>query len=313
MKVLITGGFGYLGSFLADYFFRKNFEVYILEKNVKPEYNSKYIVIEADICDLDILQKKLDFEIDYCIHTAAAADYFVENYYKLALNVNTLGTRNLIEVLRHKQLKKFIYISTIHIYGAQNTENISESLLPNPINDYALTHLFAEYYVKQYSQLYNFPYVIFRLSNSYAAPLSLNSTKWYLVINDMVKSAFEKNKIILNSNGNASRDFIWQKNVAQIIEKTMYSDKAINDTYNLASEKNYSVLEIAGKVQKVFNEKFNRQIPVLANSEDENIYSENFVSCEKLKSVIDYKIEDKIEYEIEKIIDLLTNNIENNG
>ena len=306
MNILITGGFGYLGSYLSKYFEEQGFNVYILEKNISNSpQNSKYTIIEADICDLKVLKQKLDFQIDYCIHAAAAADFFIKDYYKIALDVNTLGTRNLLEILKNKNLKKFIYISTIHIYGNQTEKIITEKLLPNPINDYALTHLFAEYYTRQYNQNFNFPYVIFRLTNSYAAPLSYNSTKWYLVLNDLVKTAFDQNKIKLNSNGAATRDFIWQKNVAKIIEQSFENNNIINDTYNLCSEKNYSIIQIAEKVQKVFSEIYKKNVPLIINSQDKKEYKEYNISGEKLKSLINYQIDDKIEEEIKNTINLL--------
>jgi len=306
MKILITGGFGYLGSYLSKYFENEGHDIYILEKRSKTSItNTKYNYIQADICNIDELRKKIDFEIDYCIHTAAAADYYIENYYKIALEVNTLGTRNLLEIFKSKSLRKFIYISTIHIYGNQKESKITEQLMPNPINDYALSHLFAEYYIKQYYELFKIPYIIFRLTNSYGVPLTYNSTKWYLVLNDLVKTAFEQNKIQLNSNGTASRDFIWQKNVAQVIEKSLYNDKIVNDIYNLGSEKNYSIIDIAEKVKTIFSEIHEKDFLIIINQEDKIKYAENFISCQKLKSVLEYEIDDKIDFEINNIINLL--------
>ena len=74
----------------------------------------------------------------------------------------------------------------------------------NPKNDYASTHLFAEYYVKQFGLTHGLQYTILRLTNSYGSPTFVDSNKWYLVLNDLTRSAYENGRIIIKSNGKAN-------------------------------------------------------------------------------------------------------------
>ena len=172
-KILITGGLGSIGSWLSEYFSSK-YDVYVLSKNIQNKLSCKHTIIQADITNLDELKSKLNVTFDYCIHTASYNESFQENYAQKALKVNALGTRNLVETLKDTNIKNFIYLSTFHVYGA-SSGRISEENDLNPKNDYASSHLFAEFYLKQFFYTHNFQSVIFRLTNSYGAPKFIKS------------------------------------------------------------------------------------------------------------------------------------------
>ena len=304
-KILITGGLGNLGSWLTIYFSDK-YDVYVLSKNISTSLESNYTLIQADITDIDELKLKLNIEFDYCIHTASYNEYFHENYPKEALLINSFGTRNLIEVLKNKNFKNFIYISTFHVYGT-SYGSVTENTELNPANDYASTHLFAEYYLKQFYKTDKFPFVIFRLTNSYGSPKSINSTKWYLVLNDLVKSAYENNKIVLRSNGKAIRDFIWMGDVCSIIDSSLHLTSDADNIYNLSSGMTCSMLSLASKVQKVYTKRYNKKIEIIINKDDKTTYSELRVDNHKLSKLINIKFNDKLCDEIEVIFNLLEN------
>ncbi len=302
-KILITGGLGNLGSWITREFCNADYDVYVLTRNEKNKIpDIKYTVIEADITDFPSLKNKLSMKFDYCIHAASYNEFFEDNYAKKAIDINVLGTRNLLEVLSVKELKRFIYFSTFHVYGA-NTGLIKEDNTLNPKNDYASTHLFAEYYVKQFGANYNINYTIFRLTNSYGSPIFLDSTKWYLVLNELTKSAYENKEIILKSNGQASRDFIWMGDVTNITRKILESDS--NAIYNLSSMESYKVIEIANLVKSEYEKRYNNSVQIILNSTDKNIYSSLVVDNSRLQEVIKFKPNNKFRSEINKIFDLL--------
>ena len=302
-KLLITGGLGNLGSWLTSYFSTK-FDVYVLSKSVKNTLECNYKIIECDITNLEALKEKLTIDFDYCIHTASYNEFFHENYAKKALEVNTLGTRNLIEVLETKDIKNFIYLSTFHVYGI-NEGIVHEETPLTPRNDYASTHLFAEYYVKQFYANKKFPFVILRLSNSYGTPKYINSTKWYLVLNDLVKSAYKNNQIVLNSNGKAKRDFIWMEDVCSVIEKSLLFESNMDNIFNLSSGQTFSVMELAEQVQKSYLNKYNKKIEILINKNDTTEEAVLSVSNDKLLNVINHEFKNRIKNEIEAIFNLL--------
>lgn len=304
-KVLITGGFGNLGSYIVKHLINLNYEVTILTRREKYKLeNLKYKVVDCDITILEELRLKLNYDFDFCVHCASFNEFFLENYPKKALEINTLGTRNLLEVLNLKDLKNFIYFSTFHVYGL-NSGFIDEMTVTNPKNDYASTHLFAEYYVKQFGYTHNLKYTILRLTNSYGCPIYKDTDKWYLVLNDLVKMAFEKNKIVLNSNGKAKRDFIYMGDVANIVDKLLKVETT-NEIYNLSAGKTYEIIDLAKKVQIIYRKRYNKDIELKINQNDLTKCGDLYVKNIKLKSLVNYEIdEERIDKEIEEIFNLL--------
>jgi UDP-glucose 4-epimerase len=302
-KLLITGGLGNLGSWLTEYF-SNSYDVYVLSKNCNIELKCKYTLIQADITNLNDLKLKLDIEFDYCIHTASYNEFFHENYPQDALLINSLGTRNLIEVLNNTNIKNFIYLSTFHVYG-KNSGVINESTELNPKNDYASTHLFAEYYIKQFFITDGFPFVIFRLTNSYGAPKHIDSTKWYLVLNDLVKSAYNKKKIILKGNGKAVRDFIWMGDVCSVLKQSLDFKSSIDNIFNLSSGITFSIIDLAKIIQDVYMKRYAENIDILINKTDKTGDLILKVDNAKLNSLIHFNFTNKLNEEVDSIFKLL--------
>jgi UDP-glucose 4-epimerase len=310
-KILITGGLGNLGLWLTEFFSKKRYNVYVLTKQKK--HNSlkcDYHLIEADITNFENLKDKLIFDFDFCIHAASYNEYFEENYFSKSLIVNTLGTRNLLEILKNQNLfKKFIYISTFHVYGKYDGF-IDENTECLPLNDYALTHYFSELYLKQFNKLYKFPFITFRLTNSYGCPKFKSTNKWYLVLNDLAKNAYFNQKITLKTNGKAKRDFIWMGDVCKIIEKSLFL-KETNEIFNLSSKKTWEIIEIAEKVKKVYYKKYKKILPIYVNPHDNTKYQTLEVDNSKLlKKIPHFEFTENFENEIEKIFLLLEKNNE---
>lgn len=305
-KILITGGLGNLGSWLTEHFCNLGFEVWVLTKNFRTlETKSKFHLLHCDLSDFDDIKNKLsDHKFDYVIHAGSVNDGFVENYFKLAIEVNALGTRNLLEYFKDKNLKHFIYFSTFQVYGKYQGL-IDENTPTLPINDYGSTHLFGEIYVKQLYATHKIPFTIFRLTNSYGCPKDYNSSKWYLVLNDLSKTAFEKKEIVLKSNGQAPRDFIWMGDVCHIVEQTLKNNPT-NDTYNISGGTTLKMIDIANFVQEAYQQYYNETIKVVVNENDKTQYPTDLqVSAEKLRNIISYSADFHFVEEAKKIFAFL--------
>ena len=307
-KILITGGAGNLGSWLTRHLIKSGFDVTVISRSPSHDHLPEAVkIIQLDITDVGACKSVLSsLSFDGIIHLASSNEFFEEDYGHKALMVNTHGTRNLLDAINKESIKHFMYFSTFHVYG-RKSGLIRESLYPEPKNDYALTHYFAEKYIHQFHESYNFPYTIFRLTNSYGSPISLDTTKWYLLLNDIAKMAFEQKKIRLNSNGNAMRDFIWMGNVCEIVESAL---KLIpqNATFNLGAGKTLTVFEVAEKVSEAYADFTGTRIPVEINQEDINEYPAMNVSVEKLQGWVNYRAEEKFYEEAIKIFKLLEQN-----
>jgi UDP-glucose 4-epimerase len=303
-KLLITGGLGNLGSWLSEYFSCK-YDVHVLSKNIHNKLNCKYKLLQADISNLENLKLKLNIEFDFCIHTASYNEHFHENYSEKAIEVNTIGTRNLIEVLKDTKIKNFIYLSTFHVYGASSGLITEDSKL-NPKNDYASTHLFAEFYLRQFLHSHDFKSVIFRLTNSYGAPKFINSTKWYLVLNDLAKSAYDNQVISLKGNGKAVRDLIWMGDVCSVLDHSL--NMVSSDIYNLSSGKTYQMMDLAKKIQVVYKKRYQKKIEIITSNNDDTKFLELKVDNSKIKKTLNFEFNDNLTEEIDSIFDLLDKN-----
>lgn len=305
-KILITGGLGNLGSWLTEHFVNAGNEVWVVTKNFRNiDIKVKFHLIQCDIADYANCKLKLsELNFDYIIHTGSVNDGFVDGYAKLALEVNTLGTRNLLEIFKDRPAKNFIYFSTFQVYGKYEGR-IDENTEVSPKNDYGSTHLFAEFYIKQFWHTHKIPHTIIRLTNSYGCPKDHNSSKWYLILNDLSKTAFEKKEIVLKSNGLAPRDFIWMGDVCKIIEN-LFKTEATNETYNLSGEKTYRMIDLAKFVKEAYFEKFKVEIPIKVNEKDTVTYSDSlFVDATKLKNVVPYTSESHFKEEALRIFEFL--------
>ena len=307
MRVLITGGLGNLGSWLTDHLVKAGHEITVLasrKRKVLEELNFGFI--SCDITNIENLESALSgLEFDSVIHAASSNDFFTEGYDKSSLLVNGYGTRNLLEVFSKKsELKNFIYLSTFHVYGAgEGFVDENSSVLPR--NDYAITHLFGEEYVKYFNRTQKTPFTIIRLSNSYGCPKEMGSSKWYLVLNDMAKSAFDTGNIVIRTNGKASRDFVWMGDVCSVFEKIVKYNHGENETYNLSSQQNFEVIEIANHVASAYRKKYAKEVQIKINEEDTNNYKVVSVDSSKIQSKFETSFTVQFESEALKIFNLL--------
>ena len=310
-KILITGGLGNLGSWLTHYFCQQtNYEVYVLAHRKRPILSDlPFTFIACDIADRQAVSDRLsDYSFDYVVHTASVNDYFKDNFAEDALRVNALGTRHLLDHFKDqpKPLEHFVYFSTFQVYGQRNGL-ITEETPPEPKNDYGTTHLFAEYYVKQFHANHGLPYTIFRLTNSYGCPKDTDSSKWYLVLNDLARTAATEGKITLLSNGQASRDFIWMGDVCSIVHRTLELPQPSNDTFNISGEQTYKMIEVARLVQEAYQEEYGTLLPITINEEDTNQYADDLqVSSHKLRQRISVEKSHHFKEEAKKIFSLVT-------
>lgn len=305
-NVLITGGLGNLGLWVIEHFLNTDLRVSVLARKSKQLAIEKRVnLLEADISSLESCRQALQGKpFDYVIHLASVNETFLENYPQLALQVNTLGTRNLLQCLDKVSLKNFIYLSTFHVYGkAQGL--IDEHTPVAPRHDYATTHYFAEKYVEQFHQTHQIPYTILRLTNGYGAPKSIDSSKWYLILNDLARMAFEHQQIKLKSNGKASRDFIWLGDVCTTLEQLTLLTEAPQGVFNLSAETSLTLLDMAREVQRAYQATFGTEIPIEINAHDDTEAMALTVVAQKLKNLINYAPQNKIYDEAIAIFKLL--------
>ena len=305
MNVLITGGLGNLGLWLTHYFLDRGECVTVIgrtEKIIIEDHNYKFI--KCDITKQDDLDHAINQYYDFCIHTASYNEHFQSGYKSKALLINALGTDNLCEALLINGVGKLIYLSTFHVYGV-STGVITELSAISPINDYGLTHYFAEKYIEKHSKINGLNFCTLRLTNSYGCPKDIDTDKWYLVLNDLCKNAYETNKIVINTNGRGSRDFIWMGDVVNTVSAVMSETQCSNTLYNVSSGQSLSILDLAMFVKQAYKEIFNQDLPIEVNTSDKTESLKLTVENKKLLDIINIKFNENILLEARNIFELL--------
>lgn len=311
IKILVTGGLGNLGSWVTDHFSAdEKYDVTVLAKSDRTlSVMNPFKKIFCDITDNAALKESLaGLEFDYIIHLASLNETFLPGYAGHALQINSFGTRNLLEACSYKKVKKFIYMSTFHVYGRDGGE-ITERDSVAPLNDYAITHYFAEEYTRMFARKGGLPCVIFRLSNSYGCPRDVNSSKWYLLFNDLCRQAVQQKQIEIKTNGTALRDFIHMQDVCEVIEKVMLKETVKNEIFNLGSGQSLSLGSMAEYIAEAYEESYSEKIGIKKNADDRNTYPAVLkFNIEKLKNIIDFKPSFHYKVEAKKIFEFVTKN-----
>lgn len=304
-KLLITGGLGNLGSWFTEYAM-KYFDVTVLtrkDRDVKIKRDFKLIL--ADLSDEQAICEALKGKsFHYVIHAGSANDAFVDGYMSVSYKVNSFGTRNLIKALNLEILEHFIYLSTFQVYGVYGGL-IKEETKTMPRNDYGLSHLLAEHFIEM--DMPAEKYSIIRLTNSYGCPKELDSSKWYLIINDLSWSAYYNKEIKLAGNGNALRDFVWMGDVSEALLNLLIL-KPHNEVYNFSRGKTLSMYDIAKAVQTAYQKFYGNYLSIHTNKSDKSCADPSlFVSSSKIKQRLEINYHDKLVEETISIFKLLEN------
>lgn len=269
--ILITGGSGYLGSKVADFFLKSGSKVRIATSQdnlVLPKDLSKCKISKIDFMDQSSLDKACE-DINYIFHFAATDYLQSTNNPEKAKKVNEQGTKNLINASIKNKIKKFVYLSTIHVYGNNLKKNVSEKTIPKPTNPYASTHYNAEKIIQEDFINTNIKYLILRLSNVISPPLTKKSNCWKLVAHDLCKQSIISRKIKLNTTGSQVRDFISIQILYEIINEFLLNNYN-SELYNLANGSNHSINEIAALIQKLCNKNFGYSPNIITGNSEEN-------------------------------------------
>ena len=255
MKVLITGGAGFIGSQLAYYLWKRNPEIDItLVDNMSYGHtdNLQFPDKTFDYWALDVthdIHDVLGPGYDYIFHFAGIAPLPVCQSQPVNAVVNNVaGTANMLEYARKTGCKRFIFASTGAIY--ENASHFDESITVPPDLIYATTKLQAEQLCHSYSSVYNMETVCIRFFNVYG-PHQDFRRKSPPLIGYLLKQALNNEVAVLHSDGNQSRDYIYIDDLCRLLLKTMLSVRMFYGTpINAGSGESVSVKQIVSEIQK---------------------------------------------------------------
>ena len=267
IKIIVTGGLGFIGSNLIKLLIKKNFYVINIDKvsyssnfyNVKEFKNNKnYKFIKCDIGNKNRISKILSNEKPTAIFNLAAethVDRSIDTPYPFIKN-NILAVYNLLEAIKnyYKKNKKFklIHISTDEVYGDIAKGRTKENYPYKPSSPYAASKASSDHLVYSYYVTYGLPIIITNCSNNYGPkqhPEKLIPKLIYNIINDR--------DLPIYGNGKNSREWIYVVDHCEALHK-IYTKGKKGEFYNIGSNENINNLNICSKLFKIFKKnKFN--------------------------------------------------------
>jgi UDP-glucose 4-epimerase len=285
--ILATGGLGFLGGRIASKLLQSGKTVRIATSKSNPSVPPELLGCELVTIDLlDEASLVLACKgITTIIHLAAANARASEDDCERALQVNGLGTLKLLNAAKICSVSKFIYFSTIHVYGGPLFGCIDETRAPKPQSSYAITHRLAEDYVLSFDQSSILDGVVLRLANVVGVPLANENNGWELAVNDFCRQALVKKKIKLNSSGLQKRNFIAVADVLEIVAILVDSSfkNLVGTIFNVGGETT-TISEVANNIAKECNLLFG-YTPAIEKGDLKELESNFEFDCGRVKTL----------------------------
>jgi UDP-N-acetylglucosamine 4-epimerase len=242
-KILITGGAGFIGSNLCEYFLSQQFQVVCLDNFATGHRHNltsclqdpNFTLIEGDIRNLADCQLAVK-GVDYVLHQAALGSVPRSIHDPITSNeVNVSGFLNMLVAARDEKVKRFVYAASSSTYGDSVSLPKVEDVIGKPLSPYAITKYVNELYADIFSKTYGLETIGLRYFNVFGRKQDPNGA-YAAVIPKFVMQFMKYESPIINGDGNYSRDFTYIDNVIQMNHLAINTQNpaAINTVYNTA-------------------------------------------------------------------------------
>jgi len=312
--ILITGGAGFIGSNLIEYFLNKGYQVTCLdnfstghEHNITPfRSHEKFRFIEGDIRDMTICQEAVK-GVDYILHQAALGSVPCSIKDPLTSNeVNVNGFLNMLWAAKEAGVKRFIYAASSSTYGDSEALPKVEDVIGKPLSPYAITKYVNELYAEIFSNTYGIETIGLRYFNVFGRRQDPNGA-YAAVIPLFVKQLMNHESPVINGAGDFSRDFTYIDNVIQMNELAMLTEnpKAINTVFNTAVGDRTNLNELV-EYLKTFLSKYDPKIAdveVIHGPERQGDIPHSLASVDKAKELLGYEPTHEIEEGLKEAVE----------
>jgi UDP-glucose 4-epimerase len=253
MRLLVTGGAGFIGSHIAEYFAEAGHTVRILDnlatgflRNIPQYKNIEFI--QGDICDPLAVEKAVS-GVDYVFHEAALVSVPLSCERPAeAFKINTLGTLNVLQACVKARVNKFVTASSAAVYGNNPVLPKQEDMYPEPASPYAISKLDGEYLARMFYEGYGLRTTCLRYFNVYGKRQDPKSP-YAAVIPIFMERAKSGKDIVIYGDGLQSRDFVHIKDVVRAnVAALEHGDGKV---FNVAMGKSVTVLELAENIIKL--------------------------------------------------------------
>jgi UDP-N-acetylglucosamine 4-epimerase len=312
--ILITGGAGFIGSNLCEYFLFMGHQVTCLDNfatghrhNIKDFIsNPNFRLIEGDIRNLSDCQKAVQ-GVDYVLHQAALGSVPRSIKDPITTNeVNVSGFLNMLVASRDAKVKRFVYAASSSTYGDSQGLPKVEDAIGKPLSPYAITKYVNELYADIFSRTYGLETIGLRYFNVFGRKQDPKGA-YAAVIPKFVMQLMQLESPLINGDGNYSRDFTYIDNVIQMNELAMTTQnpEAINTIFNTAyGERNTlnNLVDYLKKFLSAYNPKI-ANVPIEYGPNRAGDIPHSLASIEKAKVLLGYDPQFSLEEGLKESID----------
>ena len=249
MKVLVTGGGGFIGSHLVDLLLQRGHAVRVLDnfstgrRSNLPQAHIDLEIMTADIRNADEVFRGMD-GVDAVVHLAAVASVQASVEDPVGTHeVNLVGTLNLLEAARRKNVSRFVFASSAAVYGNTQSLPVAERAALQPLTPYAADKLASEYYIDFYHRQYALQPTVFRFFNIFG-PRQDPSSPYSGVISIFMQRAIDNLPITVFGDGRQSRDFVFVADLVRLLADCLERSTSFPTANNVGNGKQTDLLEL---------------------------------------------------------------------
>jgi len=250
MKILITGGSGFIGSHIVEHFQGKADEIRVLD-NLRTGYRHNLddfqcTFIEGSVTDRDAVRRAVE-GVDYIYHLAALVSV-PESMEKPGecVNINVQGLLNVLEEAEAADAKKLVFASSAAIYGDNPTVPKLESMLPEPKSPYAITKLDGEYYLNMFQNEGRLQTAALRFFNVFGPRQDPNGA-YAAAVPIFIERALRGDSITIFGDGGQTRDFIYVKDIVGALSFAAETD-GVSGVFNAGYGGQITINDLAGEI-----------------------------------------------------------------
>ena len=313
-SILVTGGAGFIGSNLCEYFLSKGHQVTCLDNfatghrhNLKDFINHPdFSLIEGDIRNLSDCQKAVQ-GVDYVLHQAALGSVPRSIKDPITTNeVNVSGFLNMLAASRDAKVKRFVYAASSSTYGDSQGLPKVEEVIGKPLSPYAITKYVNELYADIFSRTYGLETIGLRYFNVFGRKQDPKGA-YAAVIPKFVLQLMQLESPVINGDGNYSRDFTYIDNVIQMNELAMTTQNpdAVNTVFNTAYGDRNTLNDLVGYLKEylsIYNPKI-AEVAIEYGPNRAGDIPHSLASIEKAKSLLGYDPQFSLQEGLKEAVD----------
>lgn len=298
MKILVTGGAGFMGSWLVDELIKRGHKVISVDNlsgGFKRNVNPKCRFIKMDIRDKNKVNKIVK-DIDVIFHLAAYAAEGQSIFSPIEINdINITPMNNLLVAAVNNNVKRFVFTSSMAIYGNQKVP-FNEEMIPKPEDPYGISKYYCEMMLKTFAETFGFEYVIIRPHNVYG-PRQNIADPFRNVLGIWINRIMNGKPPIIYGDGLQTRAFSYIEDVTPAIANAGFYEKCVNQAINVGSDEVTSIKDACKIVLECMNSVFE---PIYEPERPREV-KHAYCTIEKSQKLLDYETKHNLKKGVKKM------------